>query len=170
MECKMKGFRPKFVFLIIAIVPFCYLAFFSFDSMQNFVDDMASSALTQDKYTTYRNLFSDLVTAREGTNGEIIESLFTNNLISLGISIVVFVLFIVLGIVGIWVPFNGLILFIVSLFNLDTYWLTAALGTFSFHIVIISAVPILCTIIYSIMNGPERKMRKEARSKVKADA
>ena len=48
----MKGFRTKFVFLIIAIAIFCYLAYVSFDSRQNFVDDMVSSALASDEYTT----------------------------------------------------------------------------------------------------------------------
>ncbi len=166
----MKGFRPKFVFLIVAIAVFCYLAFISFDSRQNFADDMVSSALAQDKYTTYKNLFSDLVTSREGTYGDVLKSIFTNNLISLGISIVIYVLFIVLGIGGIWIPFNGLILFIISIFNFDTYWLTAAIGSFSFHIAIISAIPIICTIIYSIMNGPERRIRKNAKLKAKAEA
>ena len=165
----MKGFRPKFVFLIIAIAVFCYLAFISFDSRQNFVEDMVSSAIAQDEYTTYKNLFSDLVSSREGTYGDVLESIFTNNLISLGISIVIYVLFIVLGISGIWIPFNGLIVFIISLFNFDTYWLTAAIGSFSFHIAIISAIPIICTIIYSVMNGPERRIRKNAKLKTKAE-
>ena len=110
------------------------------------------------------------MTSREGTYGDVLKSIFTNDIVFLVISIAIFVLFMILGILGIWIPFNGLLVFIISLLNFDTYWLTASIGTFSFHIAIISAIPIICAIIYSVMNGPERRIRKNAKLKSKEEA
>ncbi len=164
----MKGFRPKFVFLIIAIAAFCYLAFFSLSSKQTYMDDLVSSMFSG-QFTTYKSIFSDLVTSREGTYGEIFSAMFTNNAIFLVISIVIYLALIILGCAGIWIPFNGLIAFVISVLNFDGYWLTANLA-FGFHIVIISAIPVLCTIIYSVLNGPEIRMRRNAKLKAKQES
>lgn len=159
----MKGFRFRYLFLIAAIGIFVYLAYFSYGNMQNYVEEITDMALSGEPVEMYKSLISDLVTERDGrTYGEVFELMFRNNMIFLGITAVLYLLMIFLAVAGIWIPFNGLLAFILSILNVDTYFIMAPKGTPA-TLAIISLVPVALSLLYLIGGHSARKERKARR-------
>ena len=158
----MKVCKIKYIFLVLAIAVFAYLGYQTYGMKETYVSDMISYAVTGMEYNTYKSLFSDLVTVREGTYAEIIESIFRNDMIFLGVSSGLFLILIILGICNVRVPFQGLLSFVVSVLNIDTYFLTKTSPSDP-EIIIISAIPILFTIIFWALNKSESKACKKLR-------
>ena len=158
----MKVRKFKYVFLIFAIAVFAYLGYQTYGMKNTYVSDIISSALTETDYSAYKSLFSDLITEREGTYAEIIEAIFRNDMIFLGVSSGLYLILIVLGICNVVVPFQGVLSFAVSVLNIDTYFLTRTSPSGP-EVIIISAIPILFTLIFWALNKNESKARKRLR-------
>ena len=159
----MKGFRIKHIFLILSVLIFAFLAYTAYMDRNTYIEDMVNSAFWGKAYEVYKNLFADLVTSRDGTYAEIIDNIFRNTTISSSISALILLVVLLLSILGISIPLSGLITFIISILNIDTYLFTSNVEIFnaaSKIYLILSLVPVLLSIFYIIFNRREKKKLK----------